>query len=166
MYQKLFALQEEVFKVIANQKRLEIIQLVDARELTVTEMVEMLGIPQANLSQHLALLRQAGVVQTRRAGVKVFYSLSDPRIGEAISLVRSFLAAQHRFDPAISKVLSRKQLYPLVKDPVCGMRLSHSDAGDSSSYQGQTYYFCASGCRAKFEKSPERYIKAASKVVS
>jgi DNA-binding transcriptional ArsR family regulator len=71
MYQKLFKLQEDTLKVVANQKRLEIIQLLNNRELPVNEMVEMLGIRQANLSQHLSLLREAKIVTTRRDGVVI-----------------------------------------------------------------------------------------------
>ena len=55
LYHRLFSLQEDVFKTIASRKRLEIIQLLKIRELSVSEMVEMLGVRQSNLSQHLSL---------------------------------------------------------------------------------------------------------------
>ncbi len=158
MYQKLFSLQEDAFKVIANQKRLEIIQLLGSRELTVTEMKEMLGIRQANLSQHLAPLRQAGIVETRRDGVSVYYHLSDQRIADACGLIKDFLQDQHKFNPEIQELLEHQDgMYPVVKDVVCGMRISVSRAGEVIKYEDHTYYFCASGCKNKFEARPAKY---------
>lgn len=161
MYQRLFELEEDIFKVIANQKRLEIIQLLKGREMSVSEMVEMLGIRQANLSQHLALLRQHRIVTARKQGQSVFYHLTDHKIAEATKLIRQFLAAQHAVDPDVQQVMERSErtLYPIVKDPVCGMRLSASEASASVSYKGRTYHFCASGCKEKFTKNPRQYAK-------
>jgi YHS domain-containing protein len=44
-----------------------------------------------------------------------------------------------------------------VKDPVCGMTLSHKTAAETYDYEDQTYYFCADTCRAAFEADPEKY---------
>ncbi|HSH31200.1 MAG TPA: metalloregulator ArsR/SmtB family transcription factor [Candidatus Saccharimonadales bacterium] len=168
MYQKLFALQEETLKVVANQKRLEIIQLLKNSELTVTDMIQMLGLPQANLSQHLAILRLAKIVATRKHGTSVYYRLTDPKIAAACGLVREFLKVQHQFDPDIGPLLAMEhELYPVVTDTVCGMRISLSEAAGSIKKDGKTYYFCASGCEEKFNADPNRYItKAAERLGS
>ena len=42
----------------------------------------------------------------------------------------------------------------IVKDPVCGMEIDKSKAAGKSEYQGQTYYFCAPGCKQEFDKNP------------
>jgi len=47
----------------------------------------------------------------------------------------------------------------MVKDPVCGMRVDPEKAPAKSEYKGKTYYFCAPGCKAAFEKDPEKYLK-------
>lgn len=47
-----------------------------------------------------------------------------------------------------------------VKDPVCGMDVDPTTARHTSEYQGQTYYFCAPGCKRTFEGNPERYVGA------
>lgn len=160
MYQQLFGLQEEVFKTIASQKRLEIIQLLRSGELSVTEMVEMLGIRQANISQHLAELRQARIVHARRDGVKIYYSLTDKRIAQACTLIKLFLQAQYKIDPAMQELMHDEDtVFPIVKDTVCGMRLSMHHAGESSIYNHKVYYFCASGCKRKFEAEPVKYIE-------
>jgi ArsR family transcriptional regulator len=159
MYQQLFSLQENAFKVIANQKRLEIIQLLGNRELSVSEMTEMLGLPQANLSQHLASLRQAGIVMARRDGVNIHYHLTDQRIAEACGLIKDFLQEQHKFNPEVQELLEHQDdMYPVVKDVVCGMRISVSRAGEVIKHDNHTYYFCASGCKTKFETKPTKYV--------
>lgn len=48
-----------------------------------------------------------------------------------------------------------------VKDPVCGMTIDKKQAAATVEYQGQTYYFCAPGCKSAFEKNPEKYVGAA-----
>lgn len=42
-------------------------------------------------------------------------------------------------------------------DPVCGMQIEEQDAAGKAEYNGKTYYFCAEGCKNKFEESPEQY---------
>lgn len=43
-------------------------------------------------------------------------------------------------------------------DPVCGMMVDPKSAAGSTVYEGETYYFCSSGCQAGFEKDPDKYI--------
>jgi Cu+-exporting ATPase len=47
-------------------------------------------------------------------------------------------------------------------DPVCKMEVDPEKAAAKAEYQGQTYYFCAPGCKAAFEKEPDKYLKATS----
>jgi YHS domain-containing protein len=47
----------------------------------------------------------------------------------------------------------------MAKDPVCGMTVDESKAAATSEYGGQTYYFCSKGCKAAFDKEPEKYTK-------
>lgn len=46
----------------------------------------------------------------------------------------------------------------MVIDPVCGMEIDPKTAAGKSEYQGQTYYFCSSGCKQAFDKEPEKYV--------
>jgi ArsR family transcriptional regulator len=151
MYERLFQLQEETLKVLANQKRLEIVQLLHNKEMTVTEMVQMLGVPQANISQNLSLLRQARIVATRKEGLRVYYRLTDKRIAKVIQEIRAFLKTQYAYEPEIAHLANLdNSAYPIVRDPVCGMRLSSHEVGEYSEYNGVTYYFCAGGCKDTF----------------
>jgi Cu+-exporting ATPase len=47
-----------------------------------------------------------------------------------------------------------------VKDPVCGMMVDMESAAATSTYKGQTYYFCSPGCKASFDKDPEKHTAA------
>lgn len=47
----------------------------------------------------------------------------------------------------------------MAKDPVCGMEVDEDKAPAKTEYQGQSYYFCAPGCKAAFEKAPKKYLK-------
>src|SRR3989338_6865600 len=97
MHQKIIALEEETFKVLANHKRLEILQLLKHQSLNVNEMVQMLGLSQPNLSQHLTLLRHYGLVKVKRQGQKAYYSLADNKITKAVEMIYQFLQNQHGF---------------------------------------------------------------------
>jgi len=94
MKKEVFILQAEICKTLANPKRLEIINALKDGELSVGDLVERLGITKANVSQHLAVLRQARVVDTRRDGVNIYYHINNPKILEACSLMKSVLMEQ------------------------------------------------------------------------
>jgi DNA-binding transcriptional ArsR family regulator len=87
--EELYRLQADFCKAMAHPKRIRILTALKDGAKSVNELARLTGIPQANISQHLALLRQIGLLQTRRNGTNVYYSLSDHRIVEACELVRS-----------------------------------------------------------------------------
>jgi len=70
------------YKILANPKRLEILNLLREQEMPVEILVKELGISKANVSQHLALLRHARLVTVHRKGLNAFYNIIDPRIVE------------------------------------------------------------------------------------
>ena len=86
-----YELHAEVCKTFGHPKRLMIITTLRKNELTVTEIAEETKIDISNLSQHLHLLRDKGIVTTRREGTKIFYKLAHPNIGKALDLMSSFL---------------------------------------------------------------------------
>ncbi len=47
----------------------------------------------------------------------------------------------------------------MAKDPCCGMTVDEEKAPARTGYKGETYYFCSSACKEKFEKEPTRYVK-------
>lgn len=91
---RIFELQAEVCKTLTNPKRLEIIHALKEGEKTVTELVNILGISKANVSQHLSILKQRGILKARREGVNIYYSISNPKVVQACTLMREVLTEQ------------------------------------------------------------------------
>lgn len=75
------------FSLLSEPTRLRILRAVCYEELSVQQVVERTGLPQPNVSRHLALLNRSGVLSRRRAGTSVFYAVSDPTIVELCRLV-------------------------------------------------------------------------------
>ena len=84
-------LQADVLKTLASPRRLEIIHRLAEGPCEVTRLAAELGMSQPNVSQHLAVMRSAGVVERERDGREVIYRLADPDIVVACGLMRSVL---------------------------------------------------------------------------
>ncbi|MBI5827403.1 MAG: winged helix-turn-helix transcriptional regulator [Deltaproteobacteria bacterium] len=107
MKKEVFELQAEICKTLANPKRLEIISILKDGELSAGDLVERLGITKANVSQHLAVLRQRRVVTARRAGVNIYYRINNPKIVEACSLMNAVLMEQIEETKRLAKRLKK-----------------------------------------------------------
>ena len=90
----LFELQSEVCKTLASPKRLEIINALKDGEKTVGELVDILGVPKANVSQHLAVMRHKGILNSRRDGVNIHYCIANAKVVQACVLMREVLTEQ------------------------------------------------------------------------
>jgi ArsR family transcriptional regulator len=101
----IYELQAEVCKTIASPKRLEIISALKEGEKSVTELVEILGVPKANVSQHLAMMRHKGILKARRKGVNIYYSISNPKVVEACSLMKEVLTEMMRERRKLAKLV-------------------------------------------------------------
>ncbi len=86
-----YNLHAEMCKTLSNPRRQAILDTIRSDEMTVSELIENTGISQANLSQHLAILRSKGVVNTRRDGNNIYYSLSNIKIIKAYDLISEVL---------------------------------------------------------------------------
>jgi ArsR family transcriptional regulator len=80
----------DIFQALAHPTRIAIMELLESGELSAGELLEKLGIEQANLSQHLAVLRAKQLVVNRKVGNQVFYSVRDPIIIEVLALMRRY----------------------------------------------------------------------------
>ena len=83
----LYQFHAQFCKTLADANRLLIIAELVKGERSVSDLANSLGLGQSNVSKHLGLMRERGLVQTRRDGASIYYSLSDPRIFEAIGLL-------------------------------------------------------------------------------
>ncbi len=91
-----FDLHARLCRTLANPTRLKILALLGKHETSVGEMAEVIGVSVSNISQHLAVLRAHGLVETRKGGQTVWYRLMDRRIIEACGTIRSVLLDQMR----------------------------------------------------------------------
>jgi len=94
----IYDLQAEICSALASPVRLQILDLVSEGEKTASELLEILEIPKANLSQHIAVLKDAGIIQSRKDGLFQYMSLSLPKVKEACALVRSVLLEKIAMD--------------------------------------------------------------------
>jgi len=79
--------EAEIFKVLGHPVRLKIVAGLCSQECNVKHIWECLGLPQATVSQHLALLKNKGIIEGRREGVEVRYSVVHPLAKKLIELM-------------------------------------------------------------------------------
>ena len=87
----IYTLQADVLKTLANPRRLEIIHRLSEGPRDVTRLADEIGISQPNASQHLAVMRAAGIVEAERSGREVIYRLADPDVVTACAIMRGVL---------------------------------------------------------------------------
>jgi DNA-binding transcriptional ArsR family regulator len=82
-----FNVEAEILKVLGHPIRIKIVAGLCAHECNVKHIWECLGLPQATVSQHLALLKHKGIIEGKREGVEVHYSVISPLAKKLISLL-------------------------------------------------------------------------------
>lgn len=87
-------LQADVCKIFANDKRLEIIDLLKSREMSNSELMQKTGLSKVTMSQHMNVLKSKGVIVVRREGVQLYYRIANPKIIQACNLMREVLIEQ------------------------------------------------------------------------
>ncbi len=95
-------LQAEILKTLASPRRLDILHRLAEGPCEVGRLAEELGVAQPNVSQHLAVLRSAGLVEAERDGREVRYRLTDPDVMVACGVMRRVL--ERRLDRLASLV--------------------------------------------------------------
>ncbi len=90
MFDPLRRFKADIFQALAHPTRIAILELLGAGELSAGALIERLGMEQATVSQHLAVLRAKQLVSNRKAGNQVFYSVRDPILIEVLSLMRTY----------------------------------------------------------------------------
>ncbi len=105
----IFVAHAEICKTLSNPKRLEILDIMRDKEVTVNDLVKKLKLPKANVSQHLSILRTQGVVLSRRSGRNIYYKVSSHKIIKACSLMREVLMERLEREQKILSELRRKR---------------------------------------------------------
>jgi DNA-binding transcriptional ArsR family regulator len=89
--QPLYKLKGEFFKTLGHPARVRILELLAAQDRSVGELALEVEIESSNLSQQLGVLRRAGVVEARKDGNAVIYSIASPDIAELLAVARKVL---------------------------------------------------------------------------
>ena len=92
--ESILKLQADICKIFANDKRLEIINLLKDREISNSELMQKTGLSKVNISQHMNVLKSKGVVLTKRESVVLYYRIANPKIVQACTLMREVLMEQ------------------------------------------------------------------------
>ncbi len=93
---ELYQIHAEMCKVFSNPTRLEILNLLRNKELSVTELIEKTGLSQANISQHLSIMKSKGIVTSNRRGKNIYYKITNPKIINAFDIIREVLSERLR----------------------------------------------------------------------
>jgi len=95
MSHQIFHLHADVCKTLSHPKRLEILSILRHNEMAAGDIVRKMKISKANVSQHLSLMRNAGILEARREGVNIYYRISSPKVIQACDLMREVLLDNH-----------------------------------------------------------------------
>ena len=108
MEEKMYQMHAEVCKILASPIRLKILNSLREGEKSVEELTKLLGLHKANLSQHLAILRQRKIVTTRRAGLNIYYSIANTKMIKACDILKEVLFEQIQEDDKLVRGMSKK----------------------------------------------------------
>ncbi|MFA6463384.1 MAG: metalloregulator ArsR/SmtB family transcription factor [Candidatus Paceibacterota bacterium] len=78
----------QIYKVLGNPKRLEILNLLKYGEMGVEQILKITKISKANLSQHFGVLKKSGLIKNRRQGLNIFYTIVSPKIVDTCRLLQ------------------------------------------------------------------------------
>jgi len=104
--QRVLHLQAGICKVLSSPNRLLLLHELRSGEKTVGELAEATALRQANVSQHLAVMRLRKIVVERRVGNTVFYRIADKRINNACDIMQSVLLDQASADSKLVKLVT------------------------------------------------------------
>ena len=107
MEERIFQMHAEVCKSLSNATRLKILNSLRGGEKAVEELRKLLGLSKANLSQHLAVLRQREIVATRREGLNIYYRIANPKMIRACDILREVLFEQLSEGERLRKGMAR-----------------------------------------------------------
>ena len=107
----LFRRHADFCKVISHPTRLQIIDILHDGEMSVTDLATQLQVTVGNLSQHLNLMKQRRVLESRKEGNSVIYRLANPKMIKACCLIREILFEQMQQDTALLKRMDRSHAF-------------------------------------------------------
>lgn len=92
MTRPIYQVKADFFKTLGHPARIRVLELLREQERSVGEMIPLVGLEPSHLSQQLGVLRRANIVQARKEGSTVLYSVSDARIFQLLEVAKAILS--------------------------------------------------------------------------
>lgn len=108
-HEKIFEIQAGLCRAMGNPLRMEIVHLLRSGPLNVTEIASSVGQHQSTVSRNLTILRNAGIVTTRREGSNILYQVANPKLVEVCDLMRAVLEEQSAQEAKLAHDLGPEQ---------------------------------------------------------
>ncbi len=89
----IYVIKGEFFRILGHPARVRILELLKEGERSVGDLQEALGLDSSGTSQHLGALRRQGLLESRREGTSVYYSVRDPRMFQLLETARQILSS-------------------------------------------------------------------------
>jgi len=109
MDKKIYMMHAEMCKVFTSPVRLEILDMLRDGKKTVTELVQLTGLNQSNISQHLLIMKDRRILRTEKKGNYVFYSIANPKISEAFGMMKEIMIDQLAESERLYKTITKKE---------------------------------------------------------
>ena len=102
---EVFELQASICQTMANAKRLEIISILGERELAVSDLAHKMEVKISNLSQHLSIMKNKGILTSRRDGVHIYYRIANTKVIKACCLMKEVMTELLEAQGKLSKMV-------------------------------------------------------------
>jgi ArsR family transcriptional regulator, virulence genes transcriptional regulator len=103
-----YVLQAQICSALAHPVRLHILDLISDGEMNAGDLLEVLQIPKANLSQHLSVLKEGGVIHARKEGLYQYFSLAIPKIKDACGMIKGILSERLMMEEEQNSILLKE----------------------------------------------------------
>ncbi len=107
MDKRIYTMHADMCKVFTSPVRIEILDILRNGKKSVNELVEIMNLNQSNISQHLQLMKDKGIVKTEKKGNYVFYSLANPKILKAFDIMKEILKDRLAETEKIFKIIEK-----------------------------------------------------------
>jgi len=108
MDKRIYIMHGEMCKVFTSPVRLEILDILRDGEKSVSELVQLTGYFQANISQHLQIMKDKGILKLEKKGNFVYYSIVNPKVSEAFGIMKEIMMDQLAETEKLYKTLTLK----------------------------------------------------------
>lgn len=109
MDKRIYEMHAEMCKVFTSPVRVEILDILRNGRRSVNELVQLTGLNQSNISQHLKIMKDKGIVVTEKKGNFVYYNLANPLIAKAFGIMKEILKEQLAESGKIYSTMEKKE---------------------------------------------------------